>query len=113
MNQRRRPAIQQMRVINEHHQRPPPAPVGYRPAVAAQQLTLVLPGQVITVGVRRQKRCSAPNGSPRDAHVAAARATGIPRSSATFNPAMARVVLPAPAAPMITAPRCATTAAVS
>jgi hypothetical protein len=63
------------------------------------------------MGIRRQDRRQRPERQPREAQVAAVRATDIPRCSATRNPVMARVVLPTPAAPVITAPRWATTAA--
>jgi hypothetical protein len=64
VHQRRRPAVQQMRVIHEYHQRLPLGPPGHRPPIAPQQLTEVLPARPAAWGSGGRIAASAPNGSP-------------------------------------------------
>ena len=60
MEQRGRPVIQQMSVINEHQQRTPSRPVDHGPAIASQQVTAVLAGKAIIARVGRQRRSQRP-----------------------------------------------------
>src|SRR5271163_2754357 len=66
-----------MRVVDEHHERAPPGRLGDRPAVAPQQLSLVVSAEVIAVRAGRQDRRQRPerqrlrragSARPRDGH---------------------------------------------
>ena len=108
-----RAVVQEMGVIDEHHQPTPFGLLDQGTGVASQQRAVVLVPCVPTVRVGGQHRREAPKGNPREAWVAAVRASDIPRSSASFRHATASVVLPTPAAPVITAPRFSRTAALN
>ena len=60
----RRPVVQEMGVVDEHHQRTPPCALGHGPDVAPEQLTVVLPGKGVTSWVGRQHRRERSEGQP-------------------------------------------------
>jgi hypothetical protein len=64
VNKRGRPVIEEMGVIDEHHQRTPLRPPDHRPHVTAQQRTTILRRTVVTARVGRERRRERPERQP-------------------------------------------------
>ena len=64
MDQGGRPGVEEMGVVDEHHQRTPLGPLHHRLEVAAQELAVLAPGQAIVGRVGRQSGSERPERQP-------------------------------------------------